>query len=118
MHRPGENHTDPCLQFTTINKLGNSAQPLGRHFHKKESCSNAVVPRAVLIRFGYGGDQFAPRAKNLKRAFLRVAANEIDHGVGIINFIFEALRLKVHYSVCTEGLHVVDVFGRYRRDQA
>ena len=70
-----EDYTYACLKFTTVKKFSNSAQPLGRHFHKKENCSDAVVPCALLIRFGYGGDQFAPRAKNLKRASLRTSSS-------------------------------------------
>jgi hypothetical protein len=62
-----EDRTDACFQLTTINKLGNSAQPRGGYFHQEKGCIDAVVLCAVLIRLGHGGDQFASRAKNLKR---------------------------------------------------
>ena len=68
-----KDRTDACFQFTTINKFGNSAQPLGGYFHQEEGCVDAVVLCAVLIRLGHGGDQFAARAKNLKRTCLRFA---------------------------------------------
>jgi hypothetical protein len=45
-----------CFQFTAINKFGNSAQPLGGYLHQEKGCGDAVVPCAVLIRLGYGGD--------------------------------------------------------------
>ena len=64
---------DACFQFITINKFGNSAQPLSGYFHQEESCGDAMVLCAVLIRLGHVGDQFTARAKNLKRTCLRFA---------------------------------------------
>jgi hypothetical protein len=113
-----EDRTDACFQFTTINKFGNSAQPLGGYFHQEEGCADAVVLCAVSIRLGYGGDQFAAPAKNLKRTCLRFTPDEIEHRVGILDLIFEALRVIVHHLVCTDGSHVIDVFGPRRRDGA
>jgi hypothetical protein len=68
-----EDRTDACFQFITINKFGNSAQPLSGYFHQEESCGDAMVLCAVLIRLGHVGDQFTARAKNLKRTCLRFA---------------------------------------------
>ena len=73
---------------------------------------------AVLIRLGHGGDKSAARAKYLEGTCLRVTTDEIEHRVGILDFVFEALRSKVHYCFCTEGPHVVDVFRSSRRDAA
>src|SRR5512132_1759075 len=62
-----------------------------------------MVLCAVLIRLGHGGDQFAVQPKNLKRTHLRLTSDEIEYRVGILDLIFEALRMIVHHLVCTEG---------------
>ena len=114
----GENRTDVCFQFTTVNKFSNFAQPLGGYVHQEEGCREVVVLCALLVRLGHGGDQFAARAKHLKRTYLRFAADEIKHCVGVLDLIFEALRVIVHNLVRTEAPNVIDIFGCRRRDAA
>jgi hypothetical protein len=78
--------------------------------------ADAVLLCTLLIRLGHGGDQFAARAKHLKRTYLRFAADEIKHRLGILDLIFEALRVIVHHLVRTEAPNVIDIFGSRRRD--
>ena len=98
------------FQFAAVNEIGNCAQTLGGYFHQEEGRGDAVVFCAVLIGLGHGGDQFAARAKNLKGTRLRFASDEIEYRVGVLDLIFEPLRMIVHHLVCTKGPHVVDVF--------
>jgi hypothetical protein len=114
--REREDCTYAGFQFAAVNEFGDCAQPLGSHFHQEERCDDPVVLCAVLIRLGHGGDQPAPRAKNLKRTHLRFASDEIEYRVGILHLILETLGVIVQYRVGTEGPHVLDILGPRRRD--
>jgi hypothetical protein len=114
--REREDCTYAGFQFAAVNEFGDCAQPLGSHFHQEEGCGDPVVLCAVLIRLGHGGDQLAPRAKNLKRTHLRLASDEIEYRVGILHLILETLGVIVQYRVGTEGPHVLDIVGPRRRD--
>jgi hypothetical protein len=83
---------------------------------KKKSCGDPVVLCAVLIRLGYGGDQLAAWAKNLKRTPLRLASDEIEYRVETLHLILETLCVIIQYLVGTEGSQVLDILGPCRRD--
>jgi hypothetical protein len=104
-------------QTTAINLPSACGFAQSRRLRMASSTSaDAVLLCTLLIRLGHGGDQFAARAKHLKRTYLRFAADEIKHRVGILDLIFEALRVIVHHLVRTEAPSVIDIFGSRRRD--
>jgi hypothetical protein len=118
LSRIGErkDHAYVGFQSAAIDKVRNLAQPLGGYFHEEKQGADIVTIGAPLIRLGDSGDQFAAGSKNLKRAILRFASDQVDNGVRVLDLIFETLCAIVHYFVCTKRPNVLNVFWSRRRN--
>src|SRR4051794_37976971 len=75
-----------------------------------------MVLRKMLIRTGYRRNQLAAATKDLKRALLCFAADQIDDSVRILSFFLEALGPVVDHCVCAEVAHERDVLRACGRD--
>ena len=89
LSRIGErkDHAYVSFQFAAIDKVGNLAQPLAGYLHEEKQGGDIVTICAPLIRLGDSGDQFAAGSKNLKRAILRFASDQVDNGVSVLDLI-------------------------------
>ena len=71
----------------------------------------------ILIRTGHRRNQLAASTKDLKRAALCFAADQINDSVGIPNLFLKALGPVVNHRVCAEVAHEGDIICRYGRDR-
>src|SRR5262249_15558864 len=94
--REREDCSHPCPQLATVDQVGDFRQVLACHVDEKEARVDAVTLCKVLVRRGYGRNQRAAATQDLKRAPLRVAADQIQDGVHMPSRVLEALALEVH----------------------
>ena len=103
----GQDYARPYPQLSIVDEPGNLRQLLCRHLDQEERGFDAMPLRKILVRLGDRRNQLAASAQDLERALLRVAADEIDHSVGIPDTVLEPLgpvvdRLRVGAEVAHE----------------
>ena len=70
----------------------------------------------ILIRAGHRRYQLAAVTKDLKRAGLCFAADQIDDSVHVAHLFFKALGPVVDHGVCAEVAHGGNIARGYRCD--
>src|SRR3569833_2171879 len=90
------------LQLAAINAAGDLSQSLAGDIDEKESGFDAQALRGLLIRARHGRNQLAASTKNLERAVLRFAADQIDDGVRVADLFVETLRAIIDCNLCAE----------------
>jgi hypothetical protein len=113
----GQDCPDMRPQLSTIEEASDVLQSLARDIDQKEDGFDAVAFCDLLIRTGHCRNQFAASTKNLERALLCFAADQIDDSVRVANLFLKALGSVVHNGLCAEVAHGGKVVPRGRRNR-
>lgn len=116
--REGQHSADPRCQLSSIDEAGDLCQGLGCDVHEEERSVDTTVQRKMLIRSGHRRNQPTASPEYLKRTRLRVAADQIDHCVSVVDFVLEALGLVVNHSLGAKLAHKGDVVRACSRDDS
>jgi hypothetical protein len=117
--RPGKRQdgADPRPQLACFDELGDPAQMLRRDRDEEERGPHPAFGSELLVGLGHGGDEVPSGAEDSERARLRLATNQVEHGIHVPDFVLKALPAIIQHPLRSELLDKGDIVRSGRRDR-